>query len=56
MSVLLDRNTRVIVQGMGREGRFHADRMKEYGTNVVGGTKPGAGGTVSASASARSRA
>ena len=45
MSVLLDRNTRVIVQGMGREGRFHADRMKEYGTKVVGGTKPGAGGT-----------
>jgi succinyl-CoA synthetase alpha subunit len=44
--VLLDRDTRVIVQGMGREGRFHADRMKEYGTNVVGGTKPGAGGTT----------
>ena len=45
MSVLLGKNTRVIVQGLGREGRFHAERMKEYGTKVVGGTKPGAGGT-----------
>ena len=45
MSVLLGRDTRVIVQGLGREGRFHAERMKEYGTKVVGGTKPGAGGT-----------
>ncbi len=35
----------MIVQGLGREGRFHAERMKEYGTKVVGGTKPGAGGT-----------
>jgi succinyl-CoA synthetase alpha subunit len=46
MSVLLGKNTRVIVQGLGREGRFHAERMKEYGTKVVGGTKPGAGGTT----------
>src|SRR5438046_10497880 len=45
MSVLLGKDTRVIVQGLGREGRFHAGRMKEYGTRVVGGTKPGAGGT-----------
>src|SRR5438034_115155 len=45
MSVLLGKDTRVIVQGLGREGRFHAGRMKEYGTKVVGGTKPGAGGT-----------
>jgi len=45
VSVLLGKDTRVIVQGLGREGRFHAERMKEYGTKVVGGTKPGAGGT-----------
>ena len=45
MSVLLGRDTRVLVQGMGREGSFHAARMKEYGTKVVAGTKPGAGGT-----------
>ncbi len=46
MSVLLDAKTRVIVQGMGREGRFHAARMREYGTKVVGGVTPGAGGTT----------
>ena len=45
MSVLLDRRTKVIVQGMGREGRFHAARMREYGTAVVGGVGPGTGGT-----------
>ena len=45
MSVLLGRDTKVLVQGMGREGSFHAARMKEYGTKVVAGTKPGAGGT-----------
>ena len=45
MSVLLGKDTRVLVQGMGREGSFHAVRMKEYGTKVVAGTKPGAGGT-----------
>ncbi|MGH2450187.1 MAG: succinate--CoA ligase subunit alpha [Candidatus Limnocylindria bacterium] len=45
MSVLLDGRTRVLVQGLGREGRFHAGRMREYGTEVVGATKPGAGGT-----------
>ena len=39
MSVLLGRDTRVIVQGLGREGRFHAERMKEYGTKVVGDRK-----------------
>jgi succinyl-CoA synthetase alpha subunit len=45
MSVLLSKRTKVIVQGMGREGRFHAGRMKEYGTQVVGGVGPGTGGT-----------
>lgn len=45
MSVLLSNRTKVIVQGMGREGRFHAGRMREYGTQVVGGVGPGTGGT-----------
>ena len=45
MSVLLGKQTKVLVQGMGREGSFHAGRMKEYGTQIVAGTKPGAGGT-----------
>jgi succinyl-CoA synthetase alpha subunit len=45
MSVLLNGETRVLVQGMGREGRFHAGRMREYGTTVVGGVGPGTGGT-----------
>jgi succinyl-CoA synthetase alpha subunit len=46
MSVLVGRETKVIVQGLGREGSFHAAKMKEYGTKIVGGTKPGAGGTT----------
>jgi succinyl-CoA synthetase alpha subunit len=46
MSVLVDRNTRVIVQGFtGREGSFHAQQMLAYGTKVVGGVTPGKGGT-----------
>ena len=46
MSVLLDRDTRVIVQGItGRIGGFHAKEMRDYGTNVVGGVTPGKGGT-----------
>jgi len=45
MSILVDKNTRVIVQGItGRDGAFHAKAMKEYGTNVVGGVTPGKGG------------
>lgn len=45
MSVLIDNNTKVIVQGItGRDGSFHAVKMKEYGTQVVGGTSPGKGG------------
>ena len=47
MSILLDTNTRVIVQGItGREGTFHAEQMKEVGTNLAGGTSPGKGGTT----------
>ena len=45
MSVLVDKNTRLIVQGLtGKEGTFHAKQMVEYGTNVVGGVTPGKGG------------
>ncbi len=47
MSVLVDRTTRVVVQGItGREGAFHAARCREYGTTVVGGVTPGKGGTT----------
>jgi succinyl-CoA synthetase alpha subunit len=46
MSVLVDRNTRLIVQGFtGREGTFHAQQAVAYGTKVVGGVTPGKGGT-----------
>ncbi|MEK7709749.1 MAG: succinate--CoA ligase subunit alpha, partial [candidate division NC10 bacterium] len=47
MSILADKKTRVVVQGItGREGAFHAARCKEYGTTVVGGVTPGKGGTT----------
>lgn len=47
MSVLINKNSKVIVQGItGRDGSFHASKMKAYGTNVVGGTSPGKGGQV----------
>lgn len=45
MSILIDKNTRLIVQGItGRDGSFHASKMKAYGTRVVGGTSPGKAG------------
>lgn len=45
MSILLNKNSKVIVQGItGRDGSFHASKMKSYGTKVVGGTTPGKGG------------
>jgi succinyl-CoA synthetase alpha subunit len=46
MAILLTANSRVIVQGItGREGGFHAERMKELGTDLVGGVTPGRGGS-----------
>jgi len=45
MSVIIDKNTRVVVQGItGNEGRFHTLSMKNYGTNIVAGCTPGKGG------------
>ena len=45
MSILIDKNTRVVVQGItGGEGSFHTALMKEYGTNVVAGVTAGKGG------------
>src|SRR5256885_16702990 len=47
MAVLVDKNTRLIVQGItGKEGTFHAKGCAEYGTNVVGGVTPGKGGST----------
>jgi succinyl-CoA synthetase alpha subunit len=44
MSILCDKNTKLLVQGMGRMGQFHAKLSVEYGTQVVGGVHPGRGG------------
>jgi succinyl-CoA synthetase alpha subunit len=47
MSVLVGKNTRLVVQGItGGAGTFHAKQMREYGTNIVGGVTPGKGGTT----------
>ncbi len=47
MSILIDQNTRVLVQGMtGSQGRFHSEQMLQYGTKIVGGVTPGKGGTT----------
>jgi succinyl-CoA synthetase alpha subunit len=47
MAVLIDKNTRLIVQGLtGREGTFHAKQAQAYGTKVVGGVTPGKGGST----------
>ncbi len=48
MSILIDKNTRVLVQGItGKEGAFHTSQMLEYGTKIVGGVTPGKGGQKS---------
>src|SRR5210317_1819959 len=45
MAILIDENSKVVVQGItGREGQFHALRNRDYGTNIVAGTRPGKGG------------
>jgi succinyl-CoA synthetase alpha subunit len=46
MSILVAKNTRVIVQGLGKAGTFHANQCRDYGTQIVGAVKPGKGGTV----------
>src|ERR1700716_1869528 len=47
MSILVDKDTRLVVQGLtGKEGTFHSKQMVKYGTNVVGGVTPGKGGTT----------
>ena len=46
MSVLVDKNSRVLIQGItGREGSFHTGQMRAFGTNIVAGVSPGKGGT-----------
>ena len=47
MAILVDKNTRLAVQGItGKEGSFHTQQCKAYGTNVVAGITPGKGGTL----------
>ena len=46
MSILVNDETRVIVQGLGKFGTFHAQQCRDYGTQIVGAISPGKGGTV----------
>jgi succinyl-CoA synthetase alpha subunit len=46
MSILVNKDTRVLVQGLGKAGTFHATQCRDYGTQIVGGVAPGKGGTV----------
>ena len=46
MSIFIDENTKVVVQGIGAQGTFHAKRNQEYGTNIVAGVHPKKGGTT----------
>jgi succinyl-CoA synthetase alpha subunit len=46
VSVLVGKDTRVLVQGMGKNGAYHAVQCRDYGTRIVGGTTPGKGGTT----------
>jgi succinyl-CoA synthetase alpha subunit len=46
VSILCDKNTKLLIQGVGRMGQFHANLSREYGTQVVGGVAPGRGGTT----------
>lgn len=46
MAILCDKNTKLLVQGMGRMGQFHGNLSREYGTQVVGGVAPGRGGST----------
>src|SRR6202045_3453289 len=45
MTILVDKNTRVLCQGLGKAGTFHSIQCREYGTQMVGGVVPGKGGT-----------
>jgi succinyl-CoA synthetase alpha subunit len=46
MSILVDKHTRVLTQGLGKAGTFHAQQCRDYGTQMVGGVTPGKGGQV----------
>src|SRR5260370_17669578 len=46
MSILVDKSTRVLCQGLGKAGTFHAQQCRDYGTRMVGGVVPGKGGTT----------